>query len=284
MKKITALIVSLVMTCAVMAGCGSDSDSSSAKADKSSSAASADESKAASADESKTASDDESKTAVADKLEDTLAAKYTESLQGGSFSADMTYISGYSDDAPMLIEVSGSNIHISMTTMGMTIEYYIIDGKMYTLDESTKTYYTMDMGSEDMASSEEMCYGITDDYTFVSSEKTDDGMICETFSYTESWDLESGVTLESGDSAEAFSYSMKYYFDESTGSIVKIEIDSMGSVETVEFNSFTTENVEVKLPDDFDTWTEESFDLEGWEYDESDTDFELDAEETGEAE
>lgn len=267
MKKITALIVSLVMTCAVMAGCGSDSANSSSKSDKSSSAASA----------------DESKTAVAVKLEDTLAVKYTKNLQGGSFSADMTYISDYSDDSPMLLEVSGSNMHISMTTMGMTIEYYIIDGKMYTLDESTKSYYTMEMDSADMGTPEDMCYGITDDYTFVSAEKTDDGMICETFNYVESWELESGVTIESDDSSEDLSSSMKYYFDEKTGNIVKIESESMGSAATIKFNSFTTENVEVKLPDDFDTWSEESFDMGDWEIDESDIDFELDAEETDEA-
>lgn len=265
MKKITALIISLVMTCAVTAGCGSDSDSSS-KAEESSSAASADESKAA----------------VADKLEDTLTYKFTESLKGDSLSADMTISSDYSDDSPMLIEVSGKNMHVSMDMMGMTIEYYVIDGKMYTLDANTKTYYVADMDEEIDMSATDLCQGLTDQYSFVSSEKTDDGMICETFNYAEDWDLGSGVTLESGSSAEAFTSVVRYYFDENTGSIVKTEseADSMGGVTTCKFNSFSTENVEVKLPDDFDTWSEESLDLDNWEFDESGSDYELDTDET----
>ena len=74
-------------------------------------------------------------------------------------------------------------------------------------------------------------------------------------------ELESGVTLDTSDSDDySFTTTFKYYFNADTKDIVKIETISDGSTTTVTINSFTTENVEVKLPDDFDSWTEQSFD------------------------
>lgn len=92
-----------------------------------------------------------------------------------------------------------------------------------------------------------------------------DGLICETFESTEDPDmeLESGVTLDTSDSDDySFTTTFKYYFNADTKDIVKIETISDGSTTTVTVNSFTTENVEVKLPDDFDSWTEQSFDMD----------------------
>ena len=68
MKKITALLVSLIMSCAVMAGCSDSSSSSSSKADSTSKAETS-----AAADES-TASE----AGTATDLEDTLTAQYKE--------------------------------------------------------------------------------------------------------------------------------------------------------------------------------------------------------------
>lgn len=72
MKKITALLVSLIMSCAVMAGCSDSSSSSSSKADSTSKAETS-----AAADES-TASE----AGTATDLEDTLTAQYTKKIQG----------------------------------------------------------------------------------------------------------------------------------------------------------------------------------------------------------
>ena len=75
-------------------------------------------------------------------------------------------------------------------------------------------------------------------------------------------ELESGVTLDTSDSDDySFTTTFKYYFNADTKDIVKIETISDGSTTTVTVNSFTTENVEVKLPDDLDSWTEQSFDM-----------------------
>ena len=229
MKKITALLVSLIMSCAVMAGCSDSSSSSSSKADSTSKAETS-----AAADES-TASE----AGTATDLEDTLTAQYTKKIQGESLAIDMTVASEY-DNSSAVVEIAGGNMHMKMNFMGVDMDIYNIDGVMYTLDSESKTYYTVDMEESIDDFKSEIGYGINDSYKFISSETTDDGLICETFESTEDPDIE----LESGD----------------TKDIVKIETISDGSTTTVTVNSFTTENVEVKLPDDFDSWTEQSFD------------------------
>lgn len=255
MKKITALLVSLIMSCAVMAGCSDSSSSSSSKADSSTSKAET----SAAADES-TASD----AGTATDLEDTLTAQYTKKIQGESLAIDMTVASEYGDESAV-VEIAGGNMHMKMNVMGMDMDIYAIDGVMYTLDSESKTYYTVDMEESIDDFKSEIGYGINDSYKFISSETTDDGLICETFENTDDLgiELESGVTLDTSDSDDySFTTTFKYYYNADTKDLVKIETISDGTTTTVTVNSFTTENVEVKLPDDFDSWTEQSFNMD----------------------
>lgn len=255
MKKITALLVSLIMSCAVMAGCSGSSSSSSSKADSSTSKAET----SAAADES-TASE----AGTATNLEDTLTAQYTKKIQGESLAIDMTVSSDYGDESAV-VEIAGGNMHMKMNVMGMDMDIYAIDGVMYTLDSESKTYYTVDMEESIDDFKSEIGYGINDSYKFISSETTDDGLICETFENTDDLglELESGVTLDTSDSDDySFTTTFKYYYNADTKDLVKIETISDGTTTTVTVNSFTTENVEVKLPDDFDSWTEQSFNMD----------------------
>lgn len=255
MKKITALLVSLIMSCAVMAGCSDSSSSSSSKADSSTSKAET----SAAADES-TASE----AGTATNLEDTLTAQYTKKIQGESLAIDITVASEYGDESAV-VEIAGGNMHMKMNVMGMDMDIYAIDGVMYTLDSESKTYYTVDMEESIDDFKSEIGYGINDSYKFISSETTDDGLICETFESTEDLgnELGSGVTLDTSESDDrSFKTTFKYYFNADTKDLVKIETISDVTTTTVTVNSFTTENVEVKLPDDFDSWTEQSFNMD----------------------
>ena len=272
MKKITALLVSLIMSCAVMAGCSDSSSSSSSKADSSTSKAET----SAAADES-TASE----AGTATNLEDTLTAQYTKKIQGESLAIDITVASEYGDESAV-VEIAGGNMHMKMNVMGMDMDIYAIDGVMYTLDSESKTYYTVDMEESIDDFKSEIGYGIDDSYKFISSETTDDGLICETFESTEDLgnELESGVTLDTSESDDrSFKTTFKYYFNADTKDLVKIETISDVTTTTVTVNSFKTENVEVKLPDDFDSWTKQSsnMDTDDIPYD-AELDFESEAE------
>lgn len=272
MKKITALLVSLIMSCAVMAGCSDSSSSSSSKADSSTSKAET----SAAADES-TASE----AGTATNLEDTLTAQYTKKIQGESLAIDITVASEYGDESAV-VEIAGGNMHMKMNVMGMDMDIYAIDGVMYTLDSESKTYYTVDMEESIDDFKSEIGYGIDDSYKFISSETTDDGLICETFENTDDLGIElgSGVTLDTSESDDrSFKTTFKYYFNADTKDLVKIETISDVTTTTVTVNSFTTENVEVKLPDDFDSWTEQSFNMDTDDIlDDAELDFESEAE------
>lgn len=272
MKKITALLVSLIMSCAVMAGCSDSSSSSSSKADSSTSKAET----SAAADES-TASE----AGTATDLEDTLTAQYTKKIQGESLAIDITVASEYGDESAV-VEIAGGNMHMKMNVMGMDMDIYAIDGVMYTLDNESKTYYTVDMEESIDDFKSEIGYGIDDSYKFISSETTDDGLICETFENTEDLGIElgSGVTLDTSESDDrSFKTTFKYYFNADTKDLVKIETISDVTTTTVTVNSFKTENVEVKLPDDFDSWTEQSFNMDTDDIlDDSELNFESEAE------
>ena len=244
MKKITALMVSVIMACGILAGCG-DSDSSS-KSDASSKGKS-------------TAS-----TAQADP--DTegkhLAEVYTEALDNKHFSLKMTATSDFTGETPFVLEMCGDDVHYEMSMLGFNIVAYKIGDTAYVLDTASKSYAKDESGdlSEGMMN-DDMTMGVTDAYTFVSSENAD-GFIVETYNVKNEWQVNDAsgveVVVDSDDDDSSSDTVVKYYFDENTKDLVKIETTALGMTSTTTIDSFDPEISEIKLPDDFDTWTEVS--------------------------
>lgn len=243
MKKIAALLVSVVMACGFCAGCG-DSDSSS-KSDASSKSKST-------ASSAKADPDTEGKH---------LAEVYTEALDNKHFSLKMTATSDFTGETPFVLEMCGDDVHYEMSMLGLNIVAYKIGDTAYVLDAASKSYAKDETGdlSEGMMDGD-MTMGVTDAYTFVSSENAD-GFIVETYNVKNEWQVNDAsgveVTVDSNDDASSDTV-VKYYFDENTKDLVKIETTAMGMSSTTTIDSFDPEISEIKLPDDFDTWTEVS--------------------------
>ena len=154
---------------------------------------------------------------------------------------------------------------MKMEKSGQTIEIYSIDGTTYTLDSTEKTYYTSESQGNIFSASDTV--GLPEGYTFVTSEKTDDGLTCETYTLTDGEDaLEEDIenaegvssTEETDSSKDESVTTLKYYFDKD-GNPTKAEMENSDEKMTVEIKSFTTENVKIELPD-LSEWTKMELD------------------------
>lgn len=243
MKKYIAIICSVVMTCAVFAGCSDKASSSSSEA------------KATSAVVSES---------VAEKSEggdysDTYAAAYTEKIKSKNFAMKMSVDNEYTGAMSLTMEFCGGNYHINLDSDAYGVEMYLVDEKMYIMDASTKTYSVMDYSSDVYGEEDpvESGFGLKDGYEFVGSEETDDGMVCETFTYVD----EIVALYEDSSASDAVPNQCKYYFDKESGDLKKIEVTESGMTETIVVDSFTTDITEITLPDLTD-WTEQSTDTD----------------------
>ena len=239
MKKISALIISVLMVCSVFTACG-DTDSSSAK-DSASSSVSA------------SASDKGGKPVYDD--ENTLAKQYTDKLQEGNFSLVMT--NSMAGSEPMELALCGNDLHMKMSVFGISMNVYVKDGVGYMVDENEKVYATQDASSYSADQIKSQTMGISDNYKFVGRD-TADGLICETYEVAMTAELEEGVELiEDSETDEAANKQIyKYYFDENTGDLKKIDTEAFGMTSTTEIISFETGITEIAMPDGFDSYTE----------------------------
>ena len=268
MKRICALIVSVIMAAAALTACGSGDSSS--KAEDISSASSAEstvESTAESTAESKTeeSKPEESKTdeskaeeskAEESKAEEStpdeskaeapkgdrsgwgpLAKEYTEKLEGGVYTLDMTAKSDLTGEVPMLLEVNGKNAHMKTAPAGMEIEVYIVDGKTYSMMPSMNAYTVTENASLEKQNIN--TYALADTAQMTASGE-EDGMQTETYSIPVSSSGNTTISLDS---------TVKYYFD-ADGNLKKIVTSAaiLGDT-TVEVNNVTFGDVNITLPD-----------------------------------
>ena len=243
MKKISALIISVLMVCSVFTACG-DSDSSSAKDSASSSVSASDKG-------GKPVYDDEN----------TLAKQYTDKLNEGNFSLVMT--NSMTGSEPIELALCGNDLHMKMSVFGISMNVYVKDGVGYMVDENEKVYASQDASSYSADQIKSQTMGISDNYKFVGRD-TADGLICETYEVAMNVELEDGVELiedsetdENSEADEAANKQIyKYYFDENTGDLKKIETEAFGMTSTSEIVSLDFDITEIAMPDDFDSYTE----------------------------
>lgn len=242
MKKISAILLSLIMTCAVFTACG-DSDSSSEKneSEKSVVSDSADDSENKNTDSEDTSSekegdsskDDESKP-EASAGEGELAKAYTDKLND-EFKIDMTVSSDLTGELPCEFASKDGNFYVKTSMMGINTEVYVVDSKAYMLLTDMKAYQIQeDVDLEEMGVN---AFALDDSSKYVET-KEEDGMTVEVY------------TVEQ-DSVEA---TVSYYFDEAQN-IKKIVSESDLANSTSVFNSIEYECDDIVLPDLTD-WTE----------------------------
>ena len=256
MKKYIAILCALTMSCAIFASCGKkDKDS-----DK--------DSKASKSGDSAVTTEDETSGKEEDPAEHTRTKAFYDSLNDKKFKLTMVNTSDMYEDSTTTVEMNGDNYHIDMKEGGMNekegeknekegekneeehYEIFVIDGVMYTLNHNLKTYYKNENPDPMYLNVEPGMYtmGIESDYVFVSSETTDDGMICEKYYGP---DMFTGLVATSEEDGNATVF--KYYYNDDSTRPDKIEYSTHEMFQTTIFTEFSFEEVAIELPS-----------LEGW--------------------
>ncbi|MGN0594728.1 MAG: hypothetical protein ACI4I6_06180 [Hominimerdicola sp.] len=243
MKKIAAIMVSLIMTCAIATGCGSSDDSSSASSKADSSASSSAEVNDSTDDESTA---DESAADSKNKSDKTLAEQFVETLSSDNYSMIISTSDESMGDVVMTVAYAGEDSYFKYEMMGYTMEAYSVDGYTYTLDSSTKSYYKTESQGDSVEENNAENF-LPEGYKFVSSEETEDGLICEIYTIpVESYDDLSTESTE--DSAATNEATIKFYFN-SDGVIQKFASNESGEEYTMDITDFKSGDVTIELPD-----------------------------------
>ncbi len=249
MKKISAMIIALMMTCMAFTSCGGSEESSS-KADESTAS---DTTASASGEQEADGEEQESDGAVVEGATGDLAKNYTEKINSGEYTADLTITSDYLGEIPYVITVKDGNFYVKMSAMGVNVEYYSVDGTVYMLMPDAQMYsIEEDVSLEDMGID---TFGIDDSYTYVETKEDGDYTV----------EVYSAVSMETEDEEaddESLSDTVSYYFD-SEGELKKItsSSDYMGNT-TVEINSIAYEVADDIVLPDLTDWVEMSDDTE----------------------
>ena len=251
MKKFSALLLALIMTCAAFTACGdSDSDSKkdTEKKSEASSAAAADDEKTDTESKAEESKADESKADDSKVEEGGLAKAYTEKLNSGEFAFDMTASSDMTGEIPCSMAAKNGNYHVTMAMMGMNMEIYVVDGKAYTLMPEAKLYeVSEDIDLDEMGLD---TFTLDEDHKYVET-KEEDGMTVEVYTVPSvEFDI-SGLETEeeSSESDESSNDTVSYYFD-ADGNLKKIvSVSSLAGTTTVTVNSLAFECDDIVLPD-----------------------------------
>ncbi|MBO4866937.1 MAG: hypothetical protein J5582_10330 [Ruminococcus sp.] len=237
MKKFIAIVCALTLSCSIFASCGKKKSD-----DK--------DSKASKTGDSVTTEDETSSKAEEDPAEHTRTKAFYDSLNDKKFKLTMVTSSDMYEDSTTTVEMNGDNYHVDMVEGEMHYEIFVIDGVMYSLNHNYKTYYKDENPNEMYLNVEPGMYtmGIESDYVFVSSETTDDGMICEKYYGP---DMFTGLVATSDEDENATIF--KYYYNNDSTRPEKIEYSTHDMFQTTKITEFSFEDITIEVPE-----------LEGW--------------------
>lgn len=243
MKKTIAVIASVLMCAAVFAGCGKKTEDSSAPATETTTTTAEEVSSV-----EDTSSEDESTRKEIETNGD-YAKAYTEKIAGGVYSIDAVINMPMFGETPMTVKVNGNDLYANITTLGVNVEVYQVDGKTYNMMPQVQSYMITE--SKTLQELGVSTYELPAEAKFLGSYE-ENGLIVEKFelpTVTASEDISLDVSIDGG------SYEAEYYFDNS-GNLkqIKTEVPLLG--ETVfEVKNISFDDVTIELPDLTD-WTE----------------------------
>ena len=275
MKRMTALLAALIITCTAFAACGGDDSSSKGDSSKPSASQAADESSLedAPSDESNSeasennsdpsstdpSSADESKTEDSSKADESSTAEYkneigeltkafSENLRTKPYtmefeiSANTTTVSGK-------MSRDGNKVKMKANLGGLDVDAYVIDGKVYMLLPSVKAYTVSDNGN-DLKNIGVNDYSLDTRAEYRSTEEKD-GYICETYAVPAAKNTPADYKFD-----EKIDKIVTYCYDKSTKKPVKMIGKSPITGETtIKFTKVEFDIPEIVMPD-ITGWTE----------------------------
>lgn len=235
MKKTIAMLCALTLSCMIFAGCSDKAQDESNVTKKNESSAAV-----------TTEAEDSEETPDAEK---TMTQKYSEIIKSRNFSMKVDMTSDFMGKASVEIKCNGKDYCLSMFSdeEGQS-DIYLIDGVLYTLTHINKTYTKNEDPDAYYLKNDLQLYTMCIDKTFEfgGSEKTPDGMICETY-YTYSPDPDTGEVVKDKDNFNTTCY--KYYFKEGSDHPEKVEIAVMDMTMENVFTDFKSGVDAIVLPD-----------------------------------
>ena len=234
MKKISAILISLIMTCGVFASCGNDDSDS---------------------EENNTSSEASDSAA----REVRLAEVYTANINRGEFTIDMTINAPMVGEMPCVVWAKDGNYYSQANSMGLNAEVYIVDGTGYMIIPDAGIYYDMvEMGIMDLEDMGVNTLALDASCEYVETRE-EDGMTVEVYNatYTDDYELEIDDSADTPqdsqteDSEEDYTFVMTiaYYFDDNDRLVKAVTSDELTGETTVTINSLEWTCEDIVLPD-----------------------------------
>lgn len=157
MKKLLAIMLSVLMTCSVMTACGDKKDDKDEKKNDTSVSDKADKNEEAADLDIEVALTDDPAAPLGETVGDKIKADETvfDTLKSLADAKEFTFdveVSVVSEmmtmDMPMAMSTDGTNVYCNVDLFGMSVEVLVLDGKTYILDQTNKVYCVDESGEQ----------------------------------------------------------------------------------------------------------------------------------------